>query len=224
MWLAGSFQDCNHGCIGEFFLLAALTAPASLLVFALAQILTTWWPSSGAALDALLGTSSPTVGAFLVSAVSGGLNAILIFVLWSAIQRCRHRRDSNLEKNWEARFADHHAGRTTRAKIAKIAAGYWIVVLLVFFAMQLAGFEMSGHDSLLTAFLLAALTAPAGLLVFALAMSGAFESLLRPLALLGPLSPTIQVFLVLPVVCGGLNAIFIFVLLSAIQRLRHRSR
>lgn len=127
-----------------------------------------------------------------------------------------------MEKDWEARFTDQHAGRPTisksiRTKPAKIAVAYWIAMLLTFFAMQRAGFDMIGNGAIS----IAAMTAPWSLLAIALTTSlssAASQSLLHPFI------STIGTFVVFPVVCGGLNVILIFILGSAIQRRRRRSR
>jgi hypothetical protein len=110
--------------------------------------------------------------------------------------------------------------RLTPARLttpAKIAAAYWIAVLLVFFAMQRAGFDMIGDGAIP----IAVLTAPWSLL--AIAATSSLSSALSQ-ALLRPFVSTVGTLLVFPVVCGGLNAILIFVLGSAIQRRRNRSR
>ena len=127
-----------------------------------------------------------------------------------------------MEKDWEARFADQHAGRPTisksiRTKPAKIAAAYWLAVLLTFFAMQRAGFDMIGDGAIL----IAAMTAPWSLLAI-----GLTTSLSSPASrsLLHPFISTIGTFVVFPVICGGLNFILIFTVGSAIQRRPRRSK
>ena len=90
-------------------------------------------------------------------------------------------------------------------------------MLLTFFAMQRAGFDMIGNGAIS----IAAMTAPWSLLAIALTTSlssAASQSLLHPFI------STIGTFVVFPVVCGGLNVILIFILGSAIQRRRRRSR
>jgi len=127
-----------------------------------------------------------------------------------------------VEKDWEARFADPDSGRPTlrqliRTKPAKIAAAYWGGVLLVFLGLQVAGFDMVGNGAIPVA----ALTAPWSLLAIAATsslVSAPSQALLRPL-----ISP-VGTFLIFPVLCGGLNAALVFVLVSAIRRRRSRSK
>jgi hypothetical protein len=116
-----------------------------------------------------------------------------------------------VEKDWEARFADKQPGWTTlsgliRTVPAKLAVVYWIIVILAFFAVQWAGFDMIS----IGAIPMAALTAPSSLLAMAITTS-------LPEAILRPLTSTVGTFFVFPVVCGGLNAILIFLLGLAIQ-------
>ena len=125
-----------------------------------------------------------------------------------------------MEKDWEARFAERHTARPTllqliRTKPAKIAAAYWIVVLLVFFCLQAAGFDMIASGAIP----LAALTIPWSLLVMAATSS---MSSVPSQTLLQPFISTVGTFLIFPIVCGSLNAVLIFVLLSALERRRHR--
>ena len=127
-----------------------------------------------------------------------------------------------MEKDWEARFAERHNARLTllqliRTKSAKIAAAYWIVVLLVFFGLQAAGFDMIASGAIP----LAALTIPWSLLVIAATSSissGPSQTLLQPFI------STVGTFLIFPIVCGGLNAVLIFILLSALERRRRANR
>lgn len=127
-----------------------------------------------------------------------------------------------MEKDWGARFADPDTGRSAlrqliRTKPAKIAAAYWAGVLLVFVGMQAAGFDMIGNGAILVA----VLTAPWSLLAITATSSlssAPSQELLRPL-----ISP-VGTFLIFPVLCGGLNSVLVFMLVSAIQRRRHRSR
>jgi hypothetical protein len=127
-----------------------------------------------------------------------------------------------LEKDWEARFAERHPARPTlfqviRTKPAKIAAAYWIAVLLVFLGMQAAGFDMIASGAIP----IAALTAPWSLLV--IAATGSVSSAPSE-ALLRPFISTAGTFFIFPVLCGCLNAVLIFAVGSAIQRRRNRSR
>jgi hypothetical protein len=126
-----------------------------------------------------------------------------------------------LEKDWEARFGERHTTRPTllqliRTKPAKIAAGYWAAVLVVFLSMQAAGFDMIGNGAIPVA----AVTAPWSLLVIAATSS---TSSTPSQALLRPFISTVGTFLIFPALCGGLNAVLIFTLGTAIQRRRHRN-
>lgn len=128
-----------------------------------------------------------------------------------------------MKKDWEARFKDSHPDQPTllqmiRTRPAKIAIAYWIVVLLSFFGMQAAGFDMIASGAIPVA----ALTVPWSLLMIAATSSissASSQALLEPF-----ISSTIGTFLILAVVCGALNAVLIFMLLSAIERRRHRGQ
>jgi len=105
--------------------------------------------------------------------------------------------------------------RVMPAKPAKIAAGYWIIVWLAFFAMQRAGFDMNGSGAIPVA----ALTAPWSVLVIALGSSpwsaqhqSAFHAIESPLG----------TFVIFAILCGGLNAALLLTLPSAFQRARKR--
>jgi hypothetical protein len=116
-----------------------------------------------------------------------------------------------LEKDWEARFGDRRANRPRLSKLirtrpAKIAAGYWLVVSLLFFVMEFADFDMGAGVPV------AVLTVPWSLLATAFGMS-------HPSATQPFVSPAGN-FAIFVVLCGGLNAILIFVLFSALQRRR----
>lgn len=126
-----------------------------------------------------------------------------------------------MEKDWEARFADKGTGfarmsQLIRSGPMKIAGAYWIIVLMAFFGMQHAGYDMNGGGTVLTAYL----TAPSSLLSFAIANSIS----------LGPWGPQLRrflmsdaaTFIIFPVFAGGLNASLIFALASVIQHYRHR--
>ena len=104
-----------------------------------------------------------------------------------------------------------------RTTPAKIAAAHWIAVLLAFFAMQRAGFDMIGSGAIP----IAALTAPWSLLAIAVTSS---LSSAPSQTLLHPFISTVGTFVIFPVICGGLNTILIFVVGLAIQRRRNRRK
>jgi hypothetical protein len=117
------------------------------------------------------------------------------------------------DKDWEARFESRRVSRGVSRTALAIAAAYWLLTLVVFFAMQVDGFDMLGEGALL----IAGVTVPWSLLVIAMtssASSAPSGTLLRPF-----ISP-IGTFVLFPVVCGGLNAIAIFWLMSAVKRWR----
>lgn len=126
-----------------------------------------------------------------------------------------------VEKDWEARFAERHTARPSllqliRTRPAKIAAAYWIFVLLVFFALQATGFDMIASGAIP----LAALTIPWSLLVMAATSS---ISSVPSQTLFQPFISTVGTFLIFAIGCGGLNAVFIFVLVSALERRQRRT-
>src|SRR5579862_9705741 len=92
--------------------------------------------------------------------------------------------DLNLDNDWEGRFTDQATGppaisNLIRSTPTKIAATYWLAVLLVFFGLQRAGFDMIGDGAIP----IAALTAPGSLLAIAVAISttsATSQALLRP--------------------------------------------
>ena len=128
-----------------------------------------------------------------------------------------------MEKDWEARFADKATGLARISQLVRsgpmmIAGAYWIAVLMAFFRMQHAGYDMIGTGALLIAYL----TAPCSLLSFAIANSislGPGEAQFRQF-----LTSDSATFVIFPVFGGGLNAALIFALASAIQRYHRRSR
>jgi hypothetical protein len=97
---------------------------------------------------------------------------------------------------------------------AKIAAGYWSLVLFAFFGMQAGGFDMIASGAIPVA----VLTAPWSLVAIAVVTSCLASDSARTTC--QPLISAPGTFLVLPVLCGGLNAILVFVTMSAIQRKR----
>jgi hypothetical protein len=108
-----------------------------------------------------------------------------------------------MEKNWETRFTNRPIGTTLKTRLA-IAGGYWILIAVASLILKLAGI-----DSL--AFGLAALSLPSSVLFILRTLS---DSGYRK----GP-----EMWVDFPLICGGLNALMIFAILSALQRWRGRS-
>jgi hypothetical protein len=85
-------------------------------------------------------------------------------------------------------------------KPAKIALGYWTGVSLLFLVMQAAGFDMIADGAIPVV----GLTAPWSLLAIGLISSIGSDP---PQALLSLTISPVGTFLILPVLCGGLNAV-----------------
>jgi hypothetical protein len=122
------------------------------------------------------------------------------------------------EKNWEARFQQSGTfsssiGQICTKEAAVIAGAYWALVLVVFLLLQSSGADMVGDGALP----IAALTVPWSLLAIAVGS-------VAPQAQLHPLISPLGSFFIFPVLSGGLNAVLIAIIWSAIQRGRHRSR
>lgn len=126
-----------------------------------------------------------------------------------------------MEKDWDARFANRPKSRVTASEFlarmpTKVAAVYWMIVLILFFVLQSSGADMIGTGAVLVGLL----TVPSSALVIAVTSSSAFDA---SQATLQPFISSFGTFLILPVLCGGLNAALIFMLVAWIQRRRHRS-
>ena len=125
---------------------------------------------------------------------------------------CNGYPDS-VEKDWGARFEN----RPIRGKFSKIAAvfagSYWALTITAFLILQLAGFDMIGPGAVF----IALLTVPLSVLMF----------LAHPSLTLDPVRPdhnllasSIGTLILLPLICGGVNALAIYWLVGAIQRRR----
>jgi hypothetical protein len=120
-----------------------------------------------------------------------------------------------LEKDWEARFEN----RPVRGKFNRIAAlvagSYWVLMIMAFLLLQLAGLDMIGHGAIL----IAMLTLPSSVLML-LAHPSLPPDPSRPYH--DPLASSFATFVLFPLICGGVNAFAIYWLVSTIQRRRHR--
>ena len=99
---------------------------------------------------------------------------------------------------------------------AKIALGYWTAVVLVFFMMLGAGFDMIGDGAIPVA----AMTAPWSLLVIGMVTSPVPP---HPAVLQSCIS-TVGTFVIFPVICGGVNACLLFGLFSVVESRRRRRK
>lgn len=106
-----------------------------------------------------------------------------------------------MEKDWGARFADHPAQKTKLIPGIAIAGCYWALIIVVC-SLFFAGSDIKG----IGAIPVAALTLPSSLFLFFFT-----QPMVRDTALGN--------FVVFPLLCGGLNAFFIFAVVYAIQRL-----
>jgi len=119
-----------------------------------------------------------------------------------------------VEKNWEARFANRPPSRKFNRTAAFVAGGYWWLAIGAFLAMQNSG-DVIGLGGVLVW----AVTLPSSLLIFAAG------PLLRPdqnLAYNSPVLHPLGIFVLFPLICGGLNSLLIYWLVGAIQRWRGR--
>jgi hypothetical protein len=121
-----------------------------------------------------------------------------------------------MEKDWEARFSDRHPATKPKltASVA-IAGSYWALTIVAFLVPQFSGFDMIGAGSIPVAIL----TLPSSLLMFAAHPTLGLDAA-RPYH--DPLVSSLGMFVLLPLISGGLNTFLIFAVLSAIQRRRQR--
>jgi hypothetical protein len=121
-----------------------------------------------------------------------------------------------MEKDWEARFADRPPAAKPKLTASLVVAGsYWALTIMAFLVPQFSGFDMIGAGSIPVAIL----TLPSSLLMFAAQPMFRLDAA-RPYH--DPLVSSLGMFVLLPLISGGLNAFLIFATLSAIQRWRRR--
>lgn len=113
-----------------------------------------------------------------------------------------------VERDWKARFGSQRIRvRLSRAKRMAIAGGYWAALMVASFAMWGGGWVI-GEGSVL----IVALTLPSSFFLLE-----AFNSF--PLS--GPTSDLVHstggMFVLFPLVCGGLNALLLYGLFSLIR-------
>ena len=118
------------------------------------------------------------------------------------------------EKGWEARFEERPGAFSPKRAFTKEAAAvsgvYWGLVLAMSFVLQVSGADLIGIGALP----IAAVTVPWSLLAIAVGSRATQDQL-------SPLVSPLGTFIVFSVLCGGLNAVLIAVVWSAIQRRRH---
>jgi hypothetical protein len=106
-----------------------------------------------------------------------------------------------MEKDWKARFADHPAQKPKLTAGIAIAGCYWALIIVVC-SIFFSGSDIRG----IGAVPVAALTLPSSLFLYFLT-----QPMLRDTARAN--------FVLFPLLCGGLNAFFIFAVVYVIQRL-----
>jgi hypothetical protein len=96
---------------------------------------------------------------------------------------------------------------------AKVAITYWIIVLSAFGVLQGAGFDLAGEGA--TPIVL--LTVPWSLLLIngSLSSSAGFSP-----QVIHKLESVLGIFVLFPILCGGLNAAVLFGLVSMVQKRR----
>jgi hypothetical protein len=122
-----------------------------------------------------------------------------------------------LEKDWEARFENRQARGTLNRTAAAVACGYLALTIAVFITLQLTGWDMIGPGAIPVA----VLTAPWSILVI-MAHPSFHPDPGRPTY--DPLVSSLGTFMLFPIVCGGLNAIILYWLISVVQRRRQLTR
>jgi hypothetical protein len=120
-----------------------------------------------------------------------------------------------LGKNWEARFADRPPATKLNRTAALVAGGYWLLAIAAFLILQGAGFDMIGSGAIPVA----ALTLPWSALMI-MAHPSLPPDPSRPYH--DPLVSSLGTFVLLPLICGGLNAFTLYWLVTAVQRWRKR--
>jgi hypothetical protein len=121
-----------------------------------------------------------------------------------------------MEKDWDARFGNRPPAAKPKlpARVA-IACGYWALTMVAFLVPQFSGFDMIGAGSIPVAIL----TLPSSLLMFAAQPTLRLDAA-RPYH--DSLVTSLGIFVLLPLISGGLNTFLIFAALSAIKRRQHR--
>jgi predicted PurR-regulated permease PerM len=122
-----------------------------------------------------------------------------------------------LEKDWEARFTDRPARKRFSRAGLLLGGGYWALTIMVFLILQSTESNTIIPEALRIA---AALTLPWSVLMLTVAGPILLPHPARPYY--DPLASSLGTFILLPLICGGLNAIVIYWLVSIIQRRRHR--
>jgi hypothetical protein len=120
-----------------------------------------------------------------------------------------------VEKDWEARFANRPAHRKFNKTGVWAAAGYWWVTIGAFLVIQNSGLDVVGFGGILVW----AVTLPSSVLIFAAG------PVLRPdpnPPYDSPVLHPLGIFVLFPLICGGLNSVLIYWLVGAIQRRRGR--
>lgn len=105
--------------------------------------------------------------------------------------------------------------RDLRSGKVRLALGYWAVVCVSFGAMQAAGFDMIASGAIP----IVALTLPWSLIVMTMTSSASFPA---GQSSTSSITSAAGMFVILAILCAGLNAIAIFGLLSALQKRRNR--
>jgi hypothetical protein len=142
-----------------------------------------------------------------------------VYTLWCryVFSRLANGYADYLEKDWAARFESRPAGKGLDRVGALVAGGYWVLTIVAFLMLQLAGFDMLGTGAIP----MAVLTAPSSVLMM-MAHPSLHLDPTRPYY--DPLVSSLGTFVLLPLVCGGLNASILYWLVSVIQRRRRRNK
>jgi hypothetical protein len=98
-----------------------------------------------------------------------------------------------------------------------VAGGYWLLAIVAFLVLQGSGFDMIGSGAIPVA----GLTLPWSVLMM-MAHPSLPPDPSRPYH--DPLVSSLGTFVLLPLICGGLNAFTLFWLVSSVQRRRIAKR
>ena len=112
--------------------------------------------------------------------------------------------------NWKLSFRAEHKLPWTAALVA---GGYWLLVVAAFLALQGVGFDMIGWGAIPVA----ALTLPWSILIL-MARPSLPPDPSRPYH--DPLISSLGTFVLFPLICGALNALLLYWLVSVVQRRR----
>jgi hypothetical protein len=118
-----------------------------------------------------------------------------------------------LEKDWEARFENRPPAKKLNRTAALVAGGYWLLVVAAFLALQGVGFDMIGSGAIPVA----ALTLPWSILII-MAHPSLPPDPSRPYH--DPLVSSLGTFVLFPLICGALNALLLYWVVSVVQRRR----